>query len=223
MLCHFISPLFLIVYSEIVFICQLYIIILSQFCEFVKIYYLKNTISSVPTTIRQIPAKAFFESFSLKTKYANSLKKEITRLICWSTIPKHCLRCSNEENWTLQSLKACSIKKSKPLLLRVGHLLERRSPNATRGLCGPNTAVLKPTVTLSHHVHRLFQILGGNLMMQSPYDIHRPAALMACKQLILSNFPHALRRMPEDACRQGRSQEPWFLLRYVRSYGTPRW
>ena len=32
-------------------------------------YYLKNTISSVPATIRQNPAKAFFESFSLKTKY----------------------------------------------------------------------------------------------------------------------------------------------------------
>lgn len=30
------------------------------------------------------------------------LKKKITRLICWSTIPKHCLLCSNEENWTLQ-------------------------------------------------------------------------------------------------------------------------
>lgn len=39
----------------------------------------------------------------------------------------------------------------------------------------------------------------------------------------INSFPHALRRMPEDACRQDRSQEPWFLLRYVRSYGTPRW
>ena len=44
-------------------------IIISRFYEFFKIFYLKNTIRSVPTTIRQRPAKAFFESFSLKTKY----------------------------------------------------------------------------------------------------------------------------------------------------------
>ena len=58
------------------------IIIVSQFCEFVKIYYLKNTISSVPTPIRQIPAKAFFESFSLKTKYE---KMTITMMLSLST------------------------------------------------------------------------------------------------------------------------------------------
>ena len=109
----------------------------------------------------------------------------------------------------------------KPLLLRVGRQLDPKRSNATRGLCGPNTAVLKPTVTLSHHLHRLLQILGGNFMMQSPYDIHRPATLMACKQLILSNFPHALRRMPEDACRQGKPLEPWCQRPGGRSYGTP--
>ena len=36
--------------------------------DYFKTFYLKNTIRSVPTTIRQRPAKAFFESFSLKTK-----------------------------------------------------------------------------------------------------------------------------------------------------------
>ena len=46
------------------------LIFASIFQEFItKNDYLKNTISSVPTTIRQSPAKAFFESFSLKTKY----------------------------------------------------------------------------------------------------------------------------------------------------------
>ena len=39
-----------------------------EFVNFFKIFYLKNTIRSVPTIIRQKPAKAFFESFSLKTK-----------------------------------------------------------------------------------------------------------------------------------------------------------
>ena len=32
---------------------------------------------------------------------------------------------------------------------------------------------------LSHHLHRLFQILRRDLMVQRPHDIHGPAALVA--------------------------------------------
>ena len=40
-------------------------------------------------------------------------------------------------------------------------------------------AVVEPTVILSHHLHRLLQILGRNIVMQPPYDIHWSAPLVA--------------------------------------------